>query len=215
MTCPKCGFNSEKSFSDCPKCGLLIDRYIEKTTNSNGTENNLSQKELIKEYKDKSKTKICFECISLISQAAKVCKFCGSRIEGKLCTDCYSICHSNSKKCKWCGKHFRKDATKDIHIKSLNVASSFWGTLFVRQSIFPQKIRLNNEKIVITTLGFLGLSSNDEEILWEKVSGFSYKSGIIWDHIWIETRGQTSAVISSLYKEDGKKIRKILQSLEK
>ncbi len=73
----------------------------------------------------------------------------------------------------------------------------------------------SSEKIIIATPGFLGLTQNNEEILWEKIAGFQHKDGIFWDTIWIETRGQSSAQISGLLKADSSKIRGILQKLEK
>ena len=65
------------------------------------------------------------------------------------------------------------------------------------------------------TYGFLALSSNDEEILWEKVAGFAHRNGIIWGTISIETRGQTPALITGLRKADSEKVRQVLQVLEK
>jgi hypothetical protein len=51
--------------------------------------------------------------------------------------------------------------------------------------------------------------------VWEKVAGFSHRSGIFWDTISIETRGQTSADVTCLSQEDSKRIRGLLQDLEK
>jgi len=72
-----------------------------------------------------------------------------------------------------------------------------------------------NGKIVITTYGFLAPTSSAEEILWEKATGFSHRSGIFWDAISIETRGQTAATITCLSRDDSKKIRDVLYGLEK
>ncbi len=48
-----------------------------------------------------------------------------------------------------------------------------------------------------------------------KVVVFSHKSGIFWDVISIETHGQTAATITHLSRDNSKKIRDVLQGLEK
>jgi hypothetical protein len=48
-----------------------------------------------------------------------------------------------------------------------------------------------------------------------KVVVFSHKSGIFWDVISIETHGQTAATITYLSRDNSKKIRDVLQGLEK
>ncbi|HEX7025668.1 MAG TPA: hypothetical protein VF268_00360, partial [Gammaproteobacteria bacterium] len=70
-------------------------------------------------------------------------------------------------------------------------------------------------KIVVRTYGFLGLTSSEDEVLWEKIAGFTYRSGFFWDSVGIETRGQSSAVIVCLSRDDAVKIVKILRDLEK
>ena len=70
-------------------------------------------------------------------------------------------------------------------------------------------------KIVITTYGFLALTSSAEEILWEKVVAFSHRSGLFWDVISIETHGQTAATITDLSRDNSKKIGDVLQGLAK
>jgi len=82
-------------------------------------------------------------------------------------------------------------------------------------SFHPQEAIFSSSKIVIRTYGFLALTKNDEEIPWEKVAGFQHKDGIIWDTIWIETRGQSSAYLSALKKSDSSRVKALLQRLEK
>ena len=158
--------------------------------------------------------KRCPECLSAIYKEAAVCKFCGERIEGIRCLNCASICKPEAKVCKWCGKVLPKSGgfklTKEIEIKA-----TFWGSLLSRGSFHPQRAVFTKDKIIMSTYGFLALTRNDEEILWEKVAGFQHKNGIIWDTIWIETRGQTMASIWGLRRSDAIRIKAIFQKLEK
>jgi hypothetical protein len=49
---------------------------------------------------------------------------------------------------------------------------------------------------------------------WRKVAGFDYHSGIFWERLTIETRGQAARVIGCLSKRDGRRIRDVLRALE-
>ena len=158
-------------------------------------------------------TRDCPECSSDIPIEAKVCRFCGERIEGIRCEECQSLSPEGARKCRWCGTRLGIPAAPKL--EKFEVQANFVGTLLTRLSFFPQRAFFTPEKITIRTYGFLGLSSNDEEILWEKVAGFAHRSGIIWDMISIETRGQTPATITCLEKADGDKVRQVLQGLEK
>ena len=71
-----------------------------------------------------------------------------------------------------------------------------------------------DEKIVISTPGIFNLSKQEEEIPWRKVAGFDYRSGIFWDQVTVETRGQSASQMPCLAKSDGKRIRQVLQTLE-
>ncbi len=158
--------------------------------------------------------KRCIECKSVIPKEANVCRYCGQRIEGIKCTDCACFCKPEAKVCSWCGKKFTKQTKLKIS-KPIELQSSFWGTFLTRLSFHPQEANFSNEKILIRTYGFLGLTKHDEEIPWEKIAGFQHKDGIIWDAIWIETRGQSSAYISALKKSDSLRVKALLQRLEK
>jgi len=87
-------------------------------------------------------------------------------------------------------------------------------TFLQRGRLLPQTMSLTAEKILICTPGVFNLSRQDEEIPWRKVAGFDYKSGIFWDQVTIETRGQSSSKVACLSKADGRRIRKVLQDLE-
>jgi len=158
-------------------------------------------------------TKTCPECLSEIPGPAQVCSQCGERIDGVRCEECQAMSPAEARKCRWCGNRLRQAAQQ--HLEAFRVQASRLGTLLVRMSLFPQEARFSAEKIVIRSYGFLGLTSSDEEIPWEKVAGFAHRNGIIWDLVAIETRGQTQAVITCLTKEDSLRIREVLQGLEK
>ena len=100
-------------------------------------------------------------------------------------------------------------------MRPFKVSASRLGSLLLRWSLFPQEARFSPEKIVIRTYGFLALTSSEEEILWEKVAGFSHRNGVFWDQVSIETRVQTQAVISCLGKSASRRIKDVLQGLEK
>lgn len=59
----------------------------------------------------------------------------------------------------------------------------------------------------------VGLTARHEELPWEKVARFSHRSGLFWDAIAIETRGQTAATISCLSKRNAAKLKKLLHWL--
>ncbi len=157
--------------------------------------------------------KKCTECTSEIPEEAEVCRFCGERVEGKPCPDCGSRCPEEARKCRWCGFQFEKAAA--LHFEPFRVDASLLPTVLQRGRFIPQSIELTREKIVISTPGVFRLSQRDEEIPWEKVAGFDYRSGLIWDVVRIETRGQSSAIIPCLNKSDGRKIREVLRQLER
>ena len=158
-------------------------------------------------------TKTCPECASQIPTSAKVCSQCCERIEGVRCNECQAISPAEARKCRWCNNRLGVVAEREL--ESFEIVASRFATLFIRVSIFPQRATFTSDKIVIRTYGAFGLTSNDEEILWEKVAGFSLRNGFFWNTVSIETRGQTQAVISCLSKDDSQKIREVLQGLEK
>ncbi|MCP5020221.1 MAG: hypothetical protein GY930_00460 [bacterium] len=158
-------------------------------------------------------TKTCPECTSQIPSASRVCSHCCERIEGVRCNECHALSPAEARRCRWCGN--RLGAKLERELESFEVVASRIATLFIRVSIFPQRANFTSEKIVIRTHGAFGLTSNDEEILWEKVAGFSVRNGFFWNTVSIETRGQTQAVISCLSKGDSDRIREVLQGLEK
>lgn len=84
----------------------------------------------------------------------------------------------------------------------------------IRSRFLCESIRCNEEKVVVATPGFCRLWVNESEVPWNKVAGFDYRSGIFWDSVMIETRGQKPTNIRCLSKKDGERFREILRSLE-
>jgi len=91
------------------------------------------------------------------------------------------------------------------------VVAGFLPTLLQRGRFLCQTMSLTREKIVISTPGVFNLSKQEEEIPWKKVAGFDYRSGIFWDQVTIETRGQSSSRMAGLAKADGERIRNTLR----
>ena len=159
-------------------------------------------------------TKNCPDCLSEIPAEAQFCHACGERVEGKQCPGCGARNWSDATLCRWCGQRYESVASK-IAFEPFRVEAQLLPTLLQRGRLLPQTMSLNHEKIVIHTPGVLNLSQQDEELPWSKVAGFDYRSGILWDQLTIETRGQTKARMLGLAKSDGNRIREILQALEK
>ncbi|WP_434779845.1 PH domain-containing protein [Neisseria sp. Ec49-e6-T10] len=158
--------------------------------------------------------KNCPECCSQISQAAMVCPVCTQRIVGKSCPDCLTLSPQEAKVCRFCQHKFRA-VNQKMSFKPFQVKADSLATLLIRWRFFPQKAEFNADKLIITSYGLFGLTSHDEEIPWEKVAGFTHHSGLFWDYISIETRGQSAAIINCLNKQNASRIRSVLQALER
>ncbi len=155
----------------------------------------------------------CQFCQSELPDAAQVCAACGERIAGKQCEDCKSLCPEDAKKCRWCGFRFG-DSARRIGIEEFEISARLLPTFLMRFRLLPERIRFNEEKLVVSTPGLFHLWVNEAEVPWNKVAGFDYRSGIFWDAVEIETRGQKPTIIRCLAKADGEKFRATLRRLE-
>ena len=158
--------------------------------------------------------KTCPECLSEIPDAAAVCRHCTERVVGTRCPDCRTLVPDEALRCRWCGHNFKAVPAR-LDFETFSVTARTLPTILQRGRFLPQTIRLNEEKIVVQTPGYFRLSEKAEEIPWHKVAGFDYLSGIFWDRVRIETRGQSSTQLPCLAKSDGKRIREVLQQLER
>ena len=158
-------------------------------------------------------TKLCSECLSEIPKEAKVCRFCSSRLIGVECKKCKQVNRTGAELCAYCGSDFSSVSKKSI--EPFQIKSTLLGTILTQFNFIPQEANFDSDKVVVRTYGFLGLTSNDDEILWEKLAGFTHRSGLFWDAVGIETRGQSSAVIACLTRKNALKIIDTLRYLEK
>lgn len=101
-----------------------------------------------------------------------------------------------------------------VDFEPFRVTAELLPTFLHRGRLRPQVLTLTREKILVRTPGLFNLSRSDEEIPWGKVAGFDYHSGIFWDRVTIETRGQRSSTVPCLAKSDGERIRRVLRQLE-
>ena len=157
--------------------------------------------------------KTCPDCLSEIPDTATFCRFCGERVEGKRCPECGARNWPDATLCRWCGHRFERNRGQ-VEFEPFAVTARLPPTILQRGRFLPQTMSLTQEKILICTPGLFNLSRQEEEIPWRKVAGFDYKSGIFWDQVTIETRGQSSSKMPCLAKSDGRRIRQVLQDLE-
>lgn len=157
--------------------------------------------------------KACPDCLGEIPDGATFCRHCGERVAGKQCADCGTRNWVDAAVCRWCGYRFAQDRGL-VAIEPFTVVARRLPTFLQRGRLLPQAVSLTQEKIVIATPGLFNLTRQEEEIPWAKVAGFDYKSGIFWDQVTIETRGQSASTIRCLAKADGGRLRQLLQKLE-
>ena len=163
------------------------------------------------------KGQTCPDCLSECSPRAKVRKWCNFLFflgdDEEECPDCLTICKKRAKKCRICG-HVLSMRSGFENFDSFVIRADMLATILLRGRFIPEQIEFTKDKIVVSTKGVFGLSVQLEEIPWQKIAGFNYLSGIFWDAVGIETRGQTGSVVGCLSKSDGQRVREVLQALE-
>jgi hypothetical protein len=122
--------------------------------------------------------KICPECFSEMAEAAEVCPACTRRVVGKRCPECAEVSREEALKCAHCGHSFARQR-KVAAVEKFHAKGELFPTIFVRGRLIPQEIEMDSEKILITTWGVFWLSRTDEEIPWEKIAGYHYRSGFV------------------------------------
>lgn len=160
--------------------------------------------------------KTCSECHSNIPEAATVCSYCISAVEGKECPDCLTSCKKEAAVCRWCNFRFmEKEPSKGkirTDFKPFMIKAEPLPSFLFLFKLKQQEIRFYRDRIEIITPGFLGLSMTSEEIPWDKVGGYNYRNGLIWDGLSIETRGQSAGNFYYFAKDYEEDIRNVLSS---
>jgi hypothetical protein len=144
---------------------------------------------------------------------AEVCHACGRRIIGKPCPECAELVKTAARRCQYCGHDFAREEKIAI-LEPYSAKASLLPTVLLRARLIPQEIHLSPEKIVIKTWGVFWLSHTDEDIPWEKIAGYHYHSGLLWDSIEIQTRGQKANSIGCLGKSSGRRIKETLEQMK-
>lgn len=162
-------------------------------------------------------TQSCPQCFSTIDARCLVCPYCQQRIKGIQCQSCLMVCPLGASVCHHCNASFANAAiaTAMESIPNRSFIANRLGNLLLNFSFIPTRAYTSPEKLVVTHYRLLGLVSSNEEIPWNKVAGFKHRSGILWDSISIETRGQSGAWISPLNKVDANALKTVLQRLER
>lgn len=157
--------------------------------------------------------KTCPDCLSDIPEEAEVCRHCGERVAGPRCTACGARNWAEARVCRWCGDRLQS-AGERLDFEPFTVTAGLVPTFLMRGRLLAQTITLTDEKILVRTPGVFHLSEQQQEIPWAKVAGFDYHSGLLWDRVRIETRGQASTSVGCLAKPDGERIRNVLRAME-
>ncbi len=158
--------------------------------------------------------KTCHYCCSEIAAEAQKCRYCQEYQTELECSYCRASLPEHATVCRYCNNPVVRPDAPITSIPALTVYAELMPTLLFRFRLLPQEVCTDPEKIVINTPGLFRLWQNSDEIQWGKVAGFSYRNGIFWDRIDIETRGQKPSTILGLNKATGEKLRQILQKLE-
>ena len=161
-----------------------------------------------------SGNKPCPACLSSIPKEAQVCRACGTRIAGTQCDACLTFCPEGARLCRCCGSRLSSRNSALQAIEPMTIEADTLATLLLEWSLHPQRVTVQPDKLTLSSYSWFGLAARHEELPWEKVAGFSHRSGLIWDAIAIETRGQTSATISCLSKRSARRLKGILQRVE-
>ena len=155
----------------------------------------------------------CPDCLSEVPEGAVVCSSCGERMTGRRCTACGARNWEEARLCRWCGTSFEPTG-HGLEFEEFTVTARRLPTFLFRGRLLPRSLVITREKILVRTPGVFDLTQGEEEIPWAKVAGFDYHSGLLWDRVRIETRGQSSSTFGCLAKEDGERIRALLRELE-
>ena len=154
----------------------------------------------------------CPFCKTPINSGAVKCAACLEFLSGLTCPDCSNTLPEGAKVCGHCQYRFSQISI-DVTQISMRFNAEVLASLLFRFRLLPQEITTDEDKITIDSPGIFRLWNNTDEVPWNKIAGFNYRSGIIWDKIEIETRGQKPSIILGLSKDNSEQLRKVLQSI--
>ncbi|MCC4833432.1 hypothetical protein LMH66_12380 [Shewanella sp. 10N.7] len=154
----------------------------------------------------------CPFCQSELNEGAIKCAHCHEYLSEHVCPDCYGTLPAGAKVCMHCRYRFSQISV-DVGQLSMAFNTEVLASLLFRFRLLPQEIITDEDKITINTPGVFRLWNNTDEVPWNKIAGFNYRSGIIWDKVEIETRGQKPSVIIGLSKANSDELRRVLQSI--
>ncbi|WP_395338388.1 hypothetical protein PN836_011455 [Ningiella sp. W23] len=156
----------------------------------------------------------CRYCQNEIADTTIKCGHCQEYPDGDQCANCFATVPKGALSCRYCQASMPRMAGAKEKIPQLEVKAELFPSFLFRFRLIPHEVTTDAEKLTFKAPGLFYLWTDSHEIPWNKVAGFSYRSGIFWDKVEIETRGQKPSIIIGLSKPNGSKVRAILQSLE-
>lgn len=154
----------------------------------------------------------CPYCKHQLHADALKCGHCLEYLSQHVCPDCQSSLPKGAVVCRHCHYRFSQIAISATEL-TMAFKAELIASVLLRFRLLPQEINTDVDKICINAPGLFRLWNNADEVPWNKIAGFNYRSGIIWDRIEIETRGQKPSVVIGLSKENSEQLRKVLQSI--
>ena len=87
-------------------------------------------------------------------------------------------------------------------------SSRLFASLSPTKIIFPDTIKLENDRLVVIKKRWLGLTGDEEEIKYERIASTRLKKGIFTATLAIETSGgsKNDLAIKAIWKKDAVKL---------
>lgn len=165
--CPKCNYKFPSGdLSSCPKCGVIIDKYI-KMLDEKQKEFELNNRN--QEYKDinpndnsiynqiNNKNMYCRNCGKEVHEKAIACPACGvpPRLENKYCYNCGSRTDPNQTMCVKCG--FYQSSTSVLaDLKHKKLAAGLLGIFLGGLGIHKFYLGYNKQGIIMLLIALIG-----------------------------------------------------------
>lgn len=154
----------------------------------------------------------CAFCLLEVPAGAAKCGHCQEYLSGASCPDCGVTTPAGARRCRCCRAELAAAAPEMVGV-DLRVTAQLAPSILLRGRFLPQQVVADPSCLRVETPGTFGLSLESEVLPWGKVAGFNHRRGIIWDQVVIETRGQKPITIIGLSREDGARLRDLLERL--